>query len=203
MEFLGYRDFYVVGHDRGARVAHRMCVDFPARVRKAMFLDVAPTLAMYEKTELQFATAYWHWFFLVQPAPLPEMLMTGNPRAWIEGTMGRGVGMEMFRKECVESYVGQVGSKEGAHGMCEDYRAGRGVDMEEAREDERGGRRIECEVRVLWGSGGVVERLFDAVGEWKAVSGGEVSGGALDCGHYIPEEKPGEVAREVLEFFGD
>lgn len=173
---------------------------------KAIFLDIAPTLAMYEKTDMAFAKAYWHWFFLIQKAPLPEMLMVGNARGWIEHTMGGryGVGIEIFKKECVESYVGQIGDGETVHGMCEDYRAGAGIDLEEARRDREGGRMIGCSLRVLWGRKGVIEKLFDALGEWRAVSGeGLVSGESVDCGHYIPEEAPEAVVEHVKEFLRD
>lgn len=206
MTALGYEEFYVCAHDRGARVAHKLCVEYPDRVMKAMFLDIAPTLAMYEKTDVAFATAYWHWFFLIQAAPLPEGLMVAGARGWIEGTMGGryGVGMEAFRAECVESYVGQVGDRETAHGMCEDYRAGAGIDLEEAREDVRRGRKVGCPLRVLWGRKGVVGAQFDALGEWRGVSAeGVVSGEEVDCGHYIPEEAPMVVVKHIMEFFKD
>ena len=171
---------------------------------KAMFLDIAPTLAMYERTDMAFAKAYWHWFFLIQDAPLPERLMVGGARGWVESTMGGrcGVGIGRFREECVESYVGQVGDEETVHGMCEDYRAAAGIDLEEARRDVREGRKIVCPLKVLWGRKGVIEAQFDAVGEWRKVSkDGVVSGESVDCGHYIPEEAPEVVVKHVLEFF--
>lgn len=134
--------------------------------------------------------------------------MTGDARGWIEGTMGAtkdgGGGLGRFNKECVESYVGQVGDRETVHGMCEDYRAGVGVDLEEAREDGRAGRRIECPLRVLWGRKGVIEAQFDALGEWGKVSrDGVVSGESVDCGHYIPEEAPEVVVKHIKEFLRD
>lgn len=201
MSTLGYERFFVCAHDRGARVAHQLCVEYPERVRRAMFLDIAPTLAMYEKTDMDFARAYWHWFFLIQPAPLPERLMVRDARGWIEGTVGR-VGIERFRGECVESYVKQVGDEETVHGMCEDYRASAGVDLEEARDDIGAGRKIECPLRVLWGGKGVIEKQFDALGEWQKVSReGAVSGESVDCGHYIPEEAPEVLVRQIRDFF--
>ncbi len=187
-------------------MAHKLCVSYPTRVRKALFLDIAPTLAMYEGTDMAFARAYWHWFFLIQAAPMPERMMVRDAQGWVEGTMGGryGVGMGAFRAECVESYVGQVGDEEAVHGMCEDYRAGAGVDLEEAREDMERGRVVECPLRVLWGRKGVIEALFDALGEWRKVSGeGVVSGESVDCGHYIPEEAPEAVVRHIREFLKD
>lgn len=206
MSLLGYEEFYVCAHDRGARVGHKLCVDYPGRVKRALFLDIAPTLAMYEKTDMAFARAYWHWFFLGQEGPVAERMLVRDPRGWIEGTMGGryGVGLEVFDRGCVESYVGQVGDGETARGMCEDYRASAGVDLEEAREDVRRGRRIVCPLRVLWGVKGVVGTQFNALKEWREVCAeGMVSGEGVDCGHYIPEEKPEAVVRHVMEFLKD
>ncbi|KAM0799180.1 putative hydrolase [Usnea florida] len=201
MSALGYERFWVCAHDRGARVAHKLCVEYPGRVGRAMVLDIAPTLAMYEKTDMEFARAYWHWFFLIQPAPLPERLMVRDARGFVEDRMGR-VGLERFRGECVESYVAQVGDEETVHAMCEDYRASAGVDLEEARDDVGAGRKIECPLRVLWGRKGVIEMQFDALGEWQKVSReGAVSGESLDCGHYVPEEAPEELVRQIRDFF--
>ena len=132
--------------------------------------------------------------------------MVNSPREWIENTMGGryGVGIKVFREECVESYVGQIGDEETVHGMCEDYRAGAGIDLEEAREDLERGRKIECPLRVLWGKKGVIEKQFDALGEWKKVSReGVVSGESVECGHYIPEEAPEAVVKHVKEFLKD
>lgn len=206
MTALGFERFYVCAHDRGARVGHKLCVEYPERVMKAMFLDIAPTLAMYEKTDMAFAKAYWHWFFLIQEAPLPEILMVGNGRGWIEKTMGGryGIGLDGFREECVESYIAQMGDMETVHGMCEDYRAAAGVDLEEAREDIEKGRKIECPLRVLWGAKGVIEAQFDALREWRKVSkAGVVSGESVDCGHHIPEEAPEAVVKQIKEFLKD
>lgn len=127
----------------------------------------------------------------------------GDARGWVEGTVGGryGVGLERFKQECVESYVAQVGDWDSARGMCEDYRAAAGIDLQEARADVQAGRKIRCPLRVLWGRKGVIEALFDALGEWREVSGeGLVSGESVDCGHYIPEEAPEAVVRHVREF---
>ena len=185
-------------------MVHQLCVDFPERVEKAMVLDIAPTLAMYEKTDFEFARAYAHWFFLIQPSPLPESLMLANPRSWIENTMGSryGVGLEVFDKEAIESYVKQMGDEDSVKGMCEDYRAAASVDLEEQREDIRNGRKIKCPFRVLWGKRGVIEAQFDALKEWRKVSeDGVVSGEALESGHYIPEEVPEVLVAHIKDFF--
>lgn len=203
MAQLGYENFFICAHDRGARVAHKICVDYPEKIIKAIILDIAPTLAMYNKTDLAFAKAYWHWFFLIQSSPLPETLLLANPRGWIENTMGGRYGrnIDMFDKEAVESYVKQVGDKECVRGMCEDYRASASIDLEESKEDIEKGRKIKCPLRVLWGKKGVIEAQFDALKEWKTVAEeGLVDGESIDCGHYIPEEAPEDVLKHIREF---
>ncbi|KAK3179061.1 hypothetical protein OEA41_001200 [Lepraria neglecta] len=205
MTHLGYEKFYICAHDRGARVAHKLCVEYPERVMKAMFLDTCPTLAMYNKTDFAFASAYWHWFFLIQKAPLPEILMVTSPRSWIENTMGGryGVGIEVFDKEALQSYVEQMGDEETVHGMCEDYRAAASIDLEEQKKDVEQGRKIKCPLRVLWGKSGVIEKQFDALAEWRKVSEGVVDGETVDCGHYIPEEVPEVLLKHIKEFLRD
>lgn len=201
MAKLGHEKFYICAHDRGARVAHKLCVNHPEKVMKAIFLDIAPTLAMYDQTDFAFAKAYWHWFFLIQPPPLPESLMLANPRSWIENTMGRTVGLEVFDDEAVESYVRQMGDKECVAGMCEDYRAAASIDLEENGDDVEKGKKIKCPLRVLWGKKGVIESQFDALKEWRAVADeGMIDGDSVDCGHYLPEENPDAVVRHIEEF---
>lgn len=197
MTHLGHETFYVCGHDRGGRVAHKLCVDYPERVKKVMMLDICPTLAMYEKTNMQLASAYWHWFFLIQPSPIPETFMVQNPRVWFQQKKYEGVANE----EILASYVSCVEDKETARGMCEDYRAAATVDLEEQREDLEKGRKIRCPVKVVWGREGVIEKMFDAVAEWRRVSEGVVEGEVVDCGHFIPEERPEVLAKCILGFF--
>ncbi|QKX58920.1 uncharacterized protein TRUGW13939_06048 [Talaromyces rugulosus] len=196
------KSFYICAHDRGARVAHRLCVDYPARVKKAIFLDICPTLAMYTQTDFVFAKAYFHWFFLVQDAPFPEDTITANPQAWVQGFMGgRHAGLEPFTAACLAEYENNLKDFQTVHAMCEDYRASSTVDMEEAARDIEQGRHIQCPLQVFWGAHGVIEKCFDAVAEWKKVSISTVEGRALDSGHYIPEERPENIVASVFEFF--
>lgn len=198
--------FFVAAHDRGARVAHKLMVDHAARVRKCILLDIAPTLAMYEQTDMRFATAYFHWFFLTQPAPLPESLLGADPRN--AGTMFLGGfvpgALSVYAPEAREAYVAQnFGHPEGIAAMCNDYRAAATVDLEEAREDLRSGRKITCPLLVLWGRTGVIEKCFDALAEWRKVAddGVDVQGWAVESGHMIPEQKPEDVEKAILDFF--
>ena len=178
-----------------------MCVRFPDAVRKAMLLDISPTLEMYAGTNQAFATAYFHWFLLIQPEPFPEDLLSAAPGRFLEYAMkGRHPGT-MFHPEAWEEYERAFAERESVRGACEDYRAGATVDLEEQREEMEKGWRIRCPLWVVWGKQGVVEKIFDCVNDWKKVCDAEVSGEAVDCGHYIPEELPDVVVKHVKEFF--
>lgn len=202
MEKLGYSSYFICAHDRGARVAHKLLVDFPDRVKKAIFLDICPTLAMYSKTDFDFAKAYFHWFFLIQKYPLPESMILNDPRGFAERFMGaRYAPLSMFNLECFEEYVKGLSNADAVHAMCEDYRAAASLDMDEARKDIEAGSLIQTPLRVLWGKHGVIEKCFDAVKEWSAVSKSSVEGMNVDCGHYLPEEAPNVVVRNIREFF--
>jgi len=204
MSSLGFQEYYVCAHDRGARVAHKLLVDYKERVRKAIFLDICPTLAMFNQTNFAFAKTYWHWFFLIQQHPLPETLITSEPRKFAELFMGgRYGGIEKFDKGVFEEYVKGLEDGETVRGMCEDYRASSTLDMEESEKDLREGRKIGCQLRVLWGKHGVIESQFEALKEWGKVSerAEGVSGWPVNCGHYIPEENPEEVVKNIRELF--
>lgn len=201
MAQLGYREFFVMGHDRGARVAYRMALDHPAIVRKLVLLDIAPTLAMYEQTSREFATAYYHWFFLIRPAPYPETLLGSHPDLYLQHTIGsRSAGLTPFTPEAYDEYLRCLRDPATIHGICEDYRASASIDLEHERDDLAHGRKIRCETLVLWGRQGVIEQCFTPLSEWQALAD-KVSGKALDCGHYIPEHAPEALLAEVLPFF--
>ncbi len=198
----GFDRYGVLAHDRGARVTHRLLLDRPDRVTRAIFLDIAPTLDMYDGTTRGYATAYWHWFFLIQPEPLPERLIGADPDAYLDATMGTGPrGLEVFAPAALDAYRAALRHPEVVHAMCEDYRASAGPDLELDRADRDAGRLVTVPLRVLWGAHGVVERFFDPLALWSAVAE-QVSGRALECGHYVPEEVPEALLAEVLDFFG-
>jgi haloacetate dehalogenase len=201
MAALGFHQFDLVGHDRGGRVAHRLAVDFPEAVRKVVVLDIAPTLAMYEQTNQAFATAYWHWFFLIQPAPFPETLISADPEFYLKKLMGnRHAGLGPFLPEAFAEYVRCLRQDLGAMGTCEDYRAAAGIDLQHDRADREVGRRVQAPLMVLWGQQGVIQRCFQPLHEWRRVAA-DVQGKALPCGHYIPEEAPQELLAELERFF--
>ena len=201
MHSLGFDRFDVLAHDRGARVAHRLGVDHPSVVRRMVLLDIAPTLAMYEQTGEAFARAYWHWFFLIQPAPLPERLIEADPAAYVRDVMGRrSAGLGPFDPRALLEYERCLAIRGTAHAICEDYRAAAGIDLEHDRADREVGRRLTRPVLTLWGAEGVVHRCFAPLQEWRKVAT-DVRGGPLPCGHYIAEEAPEALLEQVIPFF--
>ncbi|MBA3591444.1 alpha/beta hydrolase [Methylibium sp.] len=200
MHALGFERFDVLAHDRGARVAHRLAVDHPEAVRRLVLLDIAPTLAMYEQTTEAFARAYWHWFFLIQPAPLPERLIQADPAGYVRDVMRRGsAGLSAFDPLALAEYERCIALPGAAHGLCEDYRASAGIDLEHDRADRDAGRLLEQPLLALWGEHGVVHRCFHPLDEWRRVAR-DVKGEALACGHYIPEEAPEALLASVVPF---
>lgn len=197
---LGYEKFDVLAHDRGARVAHRLAMDHTSAVKRLIMLDIAPTLAMYEKANTAFAKAYWHWFFLIQPSPMPERFIETDPAAYIRDVMGkRSAGLTPFDPQALAEYMRCIALPGTAHGMCEDYRAAVGIDLLHDRADIAAGKKLEIPTMVLWGADGVVHQCFDPLQEWQAIST-NVIGEALPCGHYIPEEAPEILLQKVIPF---
>jgi haloacetate dehalogenase len=200
MSRLGHRRFAICAHDRGARVAHRLAMDHEDAVTRLMLLDIAPTLAMYERTSKEFALAYWHWFFLVQPAPLPESLIEGDPVGYLRSVMGRRhAGLHAFAPEALAEYERCIAIPGTASAICADYRASAGLDLDHDREDIAAGRRLSVPLRVLWGEHGVVGRCFDVLALWRERAD-RVSGMALPCGHYIAEEAPQQLLAQAIPF---
>ena len=190
----------VCAHDRGARVAHRLCLDHSEVVSAAMILDIAPTVDMYAMTNREFATSYWHWFFLIQPEPLPERLIGADPDTYLKGVMGsRFAGMEPFTPEAMTAYRTALDNPSVVHAICEDYRASAGIDITEDLAGKEAGELVSVPLRVLWGKHGVVGRLFEPLALWARVAR-NVDGHPLDCGHYIAEERPDELVAEIHQF---
>jgi haloacetate dehalogenase len=200
MRALGHERFFLVGHDRGARVSHRLAVDHPASVAKVAVLDIAPTLAMYEKTNEAFARAYWHWFFLILPHPVPERLIGNDPEFVLPAKMGKGsAGLAPFTPEAWAEYK-RCFTPGMVHASCEDYRAAASIDLEHDRADRTSGRKVAAPLLVLWGANGVIEKCFNALEEWRGVAL-DARGHSLPAGHYLPEEVPELVVQELEKFF--
>jgi haloacetate dehalogenase len=194
MEELGFASFHVVGHDRGGRVAHRLARDHGRRVQTLTVLDISPTLKMYQSTTMQFAKAYYHWFFLIQEAPLPEQMLEGLGPRYILTRLGRGKsGIKVFDRRALAEYTRCFEP----HSTCEDYRAAATIDLVHDRKDLR--KKLQMPVLALWGRQGVIAALFDCLADWREVAA-DVRGRALQCGHFIPEEKPKELLAELRRF---
>jgi len=203
MNALGFSHYGVLGHDRGGRVAHRLALDYGKQVNKLMVLDISPTLAMYEQTTMQFASSYWHWFFLIQKAPIPETMIGANTEFFMKQFMGgRHAGLIIFAPECWQEYVLAMSDPACLHAMCEDYRAAASIDLEHDRQTIAQKQLLEMPVRVLWGEFGQVNACFKPLEDWQKL-GTDVSGQTLQSGHYIPEEIPEGLIAEALSFFRD
>jgi haloacetate dehalogenase len=201
MAHHGFERFDVLAHDRGARVAHRLAADHPAAVQRLMLLDIAPTLAMYERTGEAFARAYWHWFFLIQPPPLPEALIASDPARYVRSVMGsRHAGLAAFDPAALAEYERCSALPGTAASICEDYRASATIDLEHDRADVAAGHKLPQALRVLWGEHGTVARCFDVLALWRERAA-HLSGHSLPCGHYIAEEVPERLIAEALSFF--
>jgi haloacetate dehalogenase len=201
MQQHGFGSFQVLAHDRGARVAHRLAIDHPSAVERMLLLDIAPTLAMYANTTEEFARTYWHWFFLIQPPPLPEALIASDPARYIRSVMGsRHAGLAAFAPAALAEYERCAAIPGSAQAICEDYRASAGIDLDHDREDRGAQRLLPMPVRVLWAEHGAVGRCFDVLGLWREVAS-DVSGETLPCGHYIAEEVPTLLLQQARQFF--
>ncbi len=200
MASLGFETFKVLAHDRGARVTHRMLVDHADSVERATLLDIAPTLAMYEQTDMEFARAYFHWFFLIQREPMPERMIEADPEFFIEKMMGnRHAGLSAFTPEVLAEYRRCIRLPGIVHAICEDYRASATIDLDHDRLDRDAGRKVTQPLQVLWGANGVIEKCFKPLVDWQRVAM-NVRGGSVPCGHYIPEEAPDALLAAALPF---
>lgn len=200
MRHLGFAEFDVLAHDRGARVAHRLALDHSQAVKRLVLLDIAPTLAMYEQTSNQFARSYWHWFFLIQPAPLPERLIQADPSAYVRDVMGRrSAGLAPFDPRALAEYMRCLELPGTAHALCEDYRASASIDLVHDQADIDSKHLLQQPLLVIWGEQGVVNQCFEPLKEWRKLAT-DVKGHTLPCGHYIPEEAPELLLQQVQAF---
>lgn len=199
MRHFGFEHFRLVGHDRGARVAHRLCRDHPDAVSQVVLLDISPTATMYAHTDRTFATAYYHWFFLIQGFDLPERLIGADPIYYLHKKIGGwSGGMSYFDPRALAEYE-RCFTAEMIHASCEDYRAAAAIDLEhDAQDDDK---RIECPLLAIWGDEAVVNRLFQPLADWGSVAR-DVQGRAVRSAHFVAEEAPDETLDELMRFFG-
>jgi haloacetate dehalogenase len=206
MHRLGFEQFGVAGHDRGARVAYRLALDHPEQVTRLAVLDIVPTYTMWQSVDRDFAMGTFHWFFLAQPFDLPEHLIGGDPEYFVRRTVARWAGdPDAIAPEALAEYVRCFRDPATIHATCEDYRAGATVDVEADAADREAGRTIACPVLALWGAGRggtVPRRRFDHLAVWREWAA-DVHGRGLPCGHFLAEELPDETYAALRNFFTD
>ena len=202
METLGYREFMVAGHDRGARTTYRMCLDHPERVRRAALIDILPNHHIWNHTSRQWALGSWHWSFMAQPADFPERMMAAVPAQWyMERKLSKpGIGLGFFDPAAFAEYVRCFNPKT-IKGSCADYRAGATLDLEMDTADHAAGRKAGCPLLVLWGKQSHTGKVYgDVLSIWRNYAT-DVTGGPIDCGHYVPEHAPEETYAQLATFF--
>ena len=201
MSHFGFEKFPVVGHDRGGRVGHRMALDHSDRITKLAVLDIVPTYELLHRVNAEVATAFYHWFFLIQPAPFPETLIANNAEFYLKYMMFRNLPSgelpAWMEPEAFAEYLRCFHDGETIHANCEDYRAGASIDLKHDEEDLT--RKITCPVLALWGERGAVGRLFDVVAKWRERAT-SVTGAPLAGRHFLPEEVPDETLARLREF---
>ena len=199
MTALGHSQFFIAGHDRGGRVAHRLARDYPKAVTKLAVLDIAPTAMMYDTTDMHFATSYYHWFFLIQPAPFPETLIGSDPKFFLESKMQHwGKDRTAITNDAFDEYLRCFSNPDTIHASCEDYRASASIDLEHDAADV--GLKLDIPLLVLWGATAMVGNKYDMLCAWREVAT-DVTGFAVPGGHYLPEESPDETYQALLDFF--
>jgi haloacetate dehalogenase len=197
MRQLGFERFAVVGHDRGGRVACRMALDHPQAVMRLALLDIVPTRTVYTQVSKNLATWYFHWFFLIQPEPLPEMLLGGQAEPFLRNFAFRGLIPGAIDEAVFAEYLRCFANPQTLHAMCEDYRAGASIDLQHDETDLA--TLLPCPTLILWGVHGAMHRLFDVLETWRPRAP-DAQGKALPAGHWLPEECPNELAAALLEF---
>jgi haloacetate dehalogenase len=203
MRTLGHARFLLAGHDRGARVSHRLCLDHPEAVEKVALLDIIPTLEHFERADMAFAMGYHHWFFLARPAPIPETMIGADPRFWLLSHSGRhGMAPDFFGPEAFEDYLAALREPGTITAICEDYRAAATIDLVHDRESRAAGRRIAAPLAVLWGARGKVAAWYDVPAIWRLHADDLRLAEALPSGHYLAEEAPEAVLDAFARFLG-
>lgn len=201
MTRLGHRSFAVAGHDRGARVTHRLCLDHPDRVTRAAVLDIVPTRHVFANVDKTVALAYDHWFFLAQAPDLPEVLIGGAPEYYLRRKIDQWSGPgAQFDADAMAHYVRCFSDPDTIRATCEDYRAGATIDLDHDDADADAGQRISCPLLVLWGAAGLIDAAYDVLEVWRGYAD-DVRGTAIASGHFLPEEAPVETAAELRAFF--
>jgi haloacetate dehalogenase len=197
MERLGYDQFLVVGHDRGGRTAHRMALDHPNKVLKVAVIDIVPTLKIYTTITKELASVYSHWFFMLEPAPLPETLFMNSADFYLRNKWFQGLIPNAISEDVFAEYLRFFQDPATMHAMCEDYRAAGTIDLEHDKADLT--KKVQCPLLALWGAKGAMERLYDVAATWRERAS-NVQGKSLPGGHWLTEQLPDETTTELLAF---
>jgi haloacetate dehalogenase len=207
MDQLGFSKFSIAGHDRGGRVAYRLALDYPDRVKRLSVLDIVPTIEVWDHADKRFAIDFWPWSFLSQPGPLPERMVLGAPDAIVDDAITNwGSSSAIFEPEIREAYIEQFRDPFHIHSICEEYRASVTLDYKHDAEDRKQDRRIQCPVLVLWSAGGPLDTWYNIHGGTLAIWrkwADAVQGWSIKAGHFFPEEAPEETADVLMRFFRD
>ncbi len=200
MSKLGHDAFMVAGHDRGARVGHRMALDYPEKIKQLSVLDIVPTYRIFLDVDKRIASMYWHWFFLIQKAPLPETLIGNNVEFYLRTQFGSwGNSSDAVTEEAFAEYYRCLQDSDTIRATCEDYRAGASIDLTHDESDM--GRKISCPLLALWGKAGAMHKIYNVLETWRERAV-DVTGRPISCGHFIPEESPAEIVSAFSDFFG-
>lgn len=203
MNTLGHSSYSIIAHDRGARVAHRMALDLPTHIQRLVLLDIVPTLEHFERTNMDFAMGYYHWFWLAQPYPIPENMINAAPENWFKGHTSREPKRDdFFHPLALKEYLSAIKNPETVSGICEDYRAAASIDLEHDRQSRADGTKISCPTMVLWGEKGKIGKWYDPLELWQPYCNQPVAGYSIPSGHYLAEEAPDQLLKGILDFFG-
>jgi len=201
MSLLGFNSYYIVAHDRGARIAHRLALDFPDKVIKIILLDIIPTIEHFERTNMDFAMGYYHWFWLAQRSPIPESVINKAPEEWFFAHTSREKkDRNFFSSLALEDYLECVKNPATISAICEDYRAAATIDLIDDKFSRKNNIKLQMPVKVLWGSKGKIEKWYKPLSIWQSYCNQEVKGNAIDSGHYLAEEKPQEILKNIFQF---
>lgn len=202
MKALGFDSFYAAGHDRGARVLHRMCLDHPEKVKKAAFVDMLPQHYLLNNVTFAWGKFSWHWFFMIQPTPYPETMISNDAEFFIRRKLAKTPqGLSFFDPEVLAEYIRCIKNPRTVYAMCEDYRATASVDLDMDTADFSAGRKVTCPTVLIWGATGGVGRNHNAAEVWSAYATNIVQAVAVPSGHYVQEEAPEESYKELRDFF--
>ena len=201
MSLLNYDSFYLIAHDRGARIAHRLALDFPDKILKMILLDIIPTIEHFERANMDFAMGYYHWFWLAQRSPIPESVIKKAPEEWFYAHTSREKkDKNFFSPRALSDYLECLKNPLTIEAICEDYRAAATIDIKDDKISRENKLQIKSPTMILWGKKGKIEQWYNPLVIWKDYCSAELQGYGIDTGHYLAEEAPEEIIKCVRGF---